>query len=380
MNLEIVVPKAAVTVSPGVETRVRIQVSNNGDERVPVRIGVVRGRVAGWAQAEPAVVAAGPGESTNVDLVFRPPASVTPQSTLQPFTVQAEDLSSGFVAARATGLLAVSAPLTLTAALAVSRVRRRTIAVTLSVSNSGSSPVTLGVRPKLEMVGEGGKLADRAARKAARQAERRAWAKPSLLDIAAGESGETRIIGRPKRAFFGARRPYVITVRCVDVADETASTLDDGREPAAPLATVTHAGIAKARLSRSAATIIGLLLIGSLTAGGVLVARMDMLPERFSNFTAGLGRASPKDPVTAPYALVEVFPINSRPAAEATRDRLNAAGMNVRVVDSRESGVVFDGAEGLNVLIRDGFATPEAVKAYCDQYKPIAPKCTVVAS
>jgi hypothetical protein len=50
------------------------------------------------------------------------------------------------------------------------------------------------------------------------------------------------------------------------------------------------------------------------------------------------------------------------------------------VVDSRESGVVFDGAEGLNVLIRDGFATPEAVKAYCDQYKPIAPKCTVVAS
>jgi hypothetical protein len=340
------------------------------------------------------VVAAGPGESTNVDLVFRPPASLAPQATLQPFTVQAEDLSTGFVAARATGLLAVSLPVTVTASLAVSRVRRRTIAVTMTVSNSGSSSVTLGVRPKLEMVGEGGRLTDRAARKAARQAERRAWAKPSLLDIAAGESGETRITGRPKRALFGAKRPYVLTVRCVDVVDETASALSRDAELSqvapglvtvtpeqpAPLATVTHAGIAKARLSRSAATIIGLLLVGSLTAGGVLVARMGVLPERFSNFTAGLGGSSPKDPVTVPYALVDVFPIGSRPVAEATRDRLNAAGMNVRVVDSRESGVVYDGPEGLNVLIRDGFNTPEAVKAYCDQYELIAPNCSVVAS
>jgi hypothetical protein len=381
MSVEIVVPRSTVTVSPGVETRVRIQVSNNGDERMPVRIGVVRGRAAGWAQAEPAVVAAGPGESTNVDLVFRPPASVTPQATLQPFTVQAEDLRNGFVAARATGLLAVSKPLLLTASLEVARVRRRTVAVTVTVANSGSSAVTLGVRPRLEMVGEGGKLQGRAARKAARQAERRATAKPSLLEIEPGESGETRVVGRPKRAFFGAKRAYVLRVRCVDVIDETASTLDEDAEPPAPLATVTHAGIAKARLSRSAATIIGLLLVGSLTAGGVLVARMGVLPEQFSRFTSGglggLG-GSPKDPVTAPYALVDVFPITSRAAAEAKRDLFNSAGMNVRLIDSRDSRVVFDGADGLNVLIRDGFATGEAVKAYCDQYKVIAPSCQVV--
>src|SRR5688500_18360048 len=160
MKVEITVPRSTVIVSPGVETRVRIQVSNNGDERMPVRIGVVRGRVAGWAQAEPAVVAAGPGESTSVDLVFRPPASMTPQATLQPFTVQAEDLRDGFVAARATGLLAVSVPPTLTAALEVSRVRRRTVTVAVTVTNSGSSAVTLGVRPRLDMVGEGGKLED----------------------------------------------------------------------------------------------------------------------------------------------------------------------------------------------------------------------------
>jgi len=69
--MEIVVPQTAVSVSPGVETRVRIQVANRGDAVVPVRIGLARGRVSAWAQAEPSVVSAGPGESTGVDLVFR---------------------------------------------------------------------------------------------------------------------------------------------------------------------------------------------------------------------------------------------------------------------------------------------------------------------
>ncbi|GAA1042186.1 hypothetical protein GCM10009557_67590 [Virgisporangium ochraceum] len=369
MTVEITVPRATVTVSPGVETRVRIQVSNNGDERTPVRIGVVRGRAAAWAQAEPAVVAAAPGESTSVDLVFRPPATVTPQATLQPFTVQAEDLRDGAVAARATGLLAVSAPDTLSARLDVRRTRRRTVTVAVTVENSGTSSVTLGVRPGLEMVGE---------TPSRRKAPRRATARPSLLSIAVGGSGETLTTGRPKGAMLGARRPYVLTVHCVDVADETAAAVDDG-DPPAPLATVTHAGIARARMSRPTATIVGLLLVGSLAAGGVWVARMGVLPERFTTAGGLIGNA-PKDPVTAPYALVDVFALSSLGPAEATRDRLNAAGMNVRVVDSRKSGLIADGAEGFHVLIRDGFASPEAVKAYCDQYKVLAPNCQVVTS
>jgi hypothetical protein len=399
MNVEIVVPQSTVTISPGVETRVRIQVSNNGDERMPVRIGVVRGRAAGWAQVEPAVVAAGPGESTSVDIVFRPPASATPQATLQPFTVQAEDLTTGFVAARATGLLAVMAPRVLTASLAVSRVRRRAVTVVVTVENSGSTPMTLGVRPAVEMIGESAKLQGKAASKAAAKAARRATAKPSLLEIAAGSSSEAKVVGRPKRAVFGARRPYVLTVRCVDVADETAVKLANSSalprsttasEPDAepsptapgPLATVTHAGIAKARMSRPTATIIGLLIVGSLTAGGVWVARMGVLPDQITRFTAGRlgGSKAPTEPVKAPYALVDVFPIGSRNAAEAARDRLNSAGMGVRVVDSRESGVIADGPEGFHVLIRDGFSRPEAVQAYCDQYKVIAPNCQVVLS
>ena len=69
-----------------------------------------------------------------------------------------------------------------------------------------------------------------------------------------------------------------------------------------------------------------------------------------------------------------------RAAAEESQNRLNSAGMGVRLVDSRESGVVADGTDGLYVLIRDGFSGPDAVKAYCDQYKLIAPNCHVVTS
>jgi hypothetical protein len=359
----------------------------------------VRGRTAGWAQAEPAVVAAEAGESISVDIVFRPPASVRPQASLQPFTVQAEDLNTGYVVARATGLLAVSAPVTLSASLAVTRVRRRKVKVTVTVENTGDEPLTVGVRPSVEMIGESAKLQGKAAEKAVKKAERRATAKPSLLEVAAGSSGQAKVVGRPKRAMFGAKRPYVFTVRCVDlvgematvIASESAFTPDalpsasrtsssSEPDPPAALATVTHAGIAKARMSRPTATIVGLLLVGSLTAGGVWVARMGVLPDQITNLTAGRfgGPKTPTDPVTTPYALVDVFPIGSLPAAESTRDQVNSAGMGVRIVDSRESGVIADGPEGFHVLIRDGFSTPEAVQAYCDQYKVIAPNCQVV--
>lgn len=376
MSVTIVIPRETVTVSPGVETRVRIQVSNNGDDRTPVRIGVVRGRSAGWATAEPAVVAAGPGESTHVDLVFRPPSTVQPQDTLQPFTVQAEDLRDGAVAARATGLLAVSTPTTLSASVTATRVRRRRVTVTVTVENAGSSAVTLGVRPRLEMVGE---------KISSGRASRRATASPSLLEIAPGSSMVATVVGRPKRALFAAKRPYVLSVRCVDLVEESAAALRSdggsptGAEPPAPLATVTHAGIARARLSGPAATIIGLLLVGSLTAGGVWVARMGVLPDRLGGL-GGLAAGSPKDPVSAPYALVDVFPLSRLDDAQAERDRMNSAGMNVRVIDSRTSDLIADGPEGLHVLIRDGFGSPEAVKAYCDQYTVIAPNCQVVLS
>jgi hypothetical protein len=406
MRLEIVVPQTTVNVSPGIETRVRIQVANRGDEAVPVRIGLARGRLAAWGQAEPSVVSAGAGESTGVDLVFRPPATATPASTLQPFTVQAEDMRDGSVAARATGLLAIAAPSRLTADLTVIRSRRRRTELRLTLTNTSEAALTVRVKPSVESVGDGPDRGaapeDRAARKAARKAARRISTKPTVLDLPAGEDAHARIVAKPRRGFIGTRLPFVVTVRCVDAAADLAAefaasgldgspfapgapstlTAPPDDEPAPPLATVTHAGMARPRLARPTATIIGLLLVASLTGGAVVLGRDGGLADGLQRLRSG--RTQPaQDPVRPPFAMVEVFEQTGgqnggRAIADATRERLNAAGMQVRVVDSFTSDLLDDGATGLWVLLRDGFPSTEAVVAYCNQYRVVAPSCQLV--
>jgi hypothetical protein len=412
--MEIAVPQTAVSVSPGVETRVRIQISNPGDAAVPVRIGLARGRLATWAQAEPSVVSAGPGESTGVDLVFRPPATALPTSALQPFTVQVEDMRDGSVTARATGLLTVATPARVSAGLAVVRARRRRVELRLTLTNATATPLTVRVRPVVESVGEAtarpGAPQDRATRKAARRAERRVTAKPIVVDLPGERDATARIIARPRRAFVGTRLPYVVTVRCsdaiADAAEDVAAQLkaselglgaadrttggaagvasglagpaDD--EPAPPLVTVTHAGVARPRLARPTATVIGLLLVAALTGGAVWLGREGQLPDLVNRLRPGGGQAQ-EDPVSRPYVMVEVFQKDSngaRERAEATREDFNNAGMQVRVVDSEESEELFDGATGFWVVLRDGFASADAARAYCQQYRVVAPNCQVV--
>jgi hypothetical protein len=177
-------------------------------------------------------------------------------------------------------------------------------------------------------------------------------------------------------------------VKCFDVADETASALtpDPGDDPPAPLATVTHADSARPKLRRPTATITGLLLVAALTAGGVFVSRMDgwSLSDQLSRFTpqGRAGQQAEKD-IVRPYVMLGVFPRNDGPdgkvAAEATRERFNSAGMRVRLIDSTTSAELADGPDGFWVLLRDGFRSLDEARAYCQQYRVVAPNCQVVA-
>lgn len=415
--MEIVVPRQTVTLSPGTETRHRIRVANHGATQVAVRVGVSRGRAAAWAHVEPPVVAAPPGESTGVDLVFRPPASALPQATLQPFTVQAEDMGTGAVIARATGLAAVTRPAPVRATLLVEQVRRRTVTALVTVANHGTENLVLAVRPRMSSAGDPapppGGPPDRAARRAARRSDRRATATPAVLELAPGTAAVSRVVARPRRAFVGREVPWVLTVRCADVADEpdgvpggpgaawsTGSGVDAGVDGAVPAdapqpAVVTHTGTARPRLRRPTATALGLLLVAALTAGGIAVSRHDGVAQQLARFnpfdrtaTGGAaGRAT--DPVAGdtvrvdpPYVLVDVFPRTNEPGgrapAEATLDRLNAEGMGVRLVDSTGSRILADGPNGFYVLLRDGFDSVRSAQAYCLRFKIIAPNCQVV--
>jgi hypothetical protein len=133
-------------------------------------------------------------------------------------------------------------------------------------------------------------------------------------------------------------------------------------------------------MARATATIIGLLLVAGLTGGAVWLGRSGELPDQIRRRLPG--QAQTEDPVSVPFALVDVFPKTGGngglPVAEAARDRLNNAGMQVRVVDSTTSQRLYDGDTGFWVLLRDGFISPEAVDAFCRQYRVVAPNCQVV--
>jgi hypothetical protein len=69
----------------------------------------------------------------------------------------------------------------------------------------------------------------------------------------------------------------------------------------------------------------------------------------------------------------------NRRAAAQLADRLRAAGVDARVVDSRDSDQLDDGLKGLLVVLRDGFPDRAGAAAECAARRAVAPSCVVVA-
>lgn len=349
MDVEIGVPQTPVALVPGEATRVPIEVGNVSTAPMSVRVSVVRNRAGAWSDPDQPVLELPPGDRVAVEVVFRPPASAVPSSTLLPFTVQAEDLRYGVTAGRATGLVALTAGQRLDATLVRGVARRGATPFTLSLRNRGSAPLTVRVEPATDRPG-------------------RVDADPPVVDLPGGVSATAQVVARPRVPLVGAATPYAVTVSCRD-----ASAGDE----APPLATVIETGTAAPRIGRTMTTVLAGTALIAATGGAVLLGGV-RLPWR--------GPASPPPAATVevrrPYALVDVFPRQDgpggRPAAEAALARLTAAGMPVRLVDSTTSDAVADGRDGFWVLLHDGLPTVEEARAYCDRYRPIAPKCEVV--
>jgi hypothetical protein len=70
--------------------------------------------------------------------------------------------------------------------------------------------------------------------------------------------------------------------------------------------------------------------------------------------------------------------VAGRGNAERFLARLQAAGVNARIVDSRNSAQLDDGPRGLLVVLRDGFPDRSAAEAECAAHSDIAPGCVVV--
>lgn len=350
MDVEINVPQTPVTLVPGTESRLPIDVVNRSGAAMSVRLGVGRSRGGAWAEIEPSIVDLAPDARRRVEAVFTPPATVRPAATLLPFTVYADELPFGVPAGRATGLLTVAAPEPVDAALTVASRRRRTVRYTLTVTNRSGASLSVGPRATVD------------------PDPVRVTVTPSRLDLPAGASGTATVRVRPRRAFVGSRAPYVLTVACHDTAGDDAP----------PLASVEADGVAKPRLPRRPAAVLAVLLLAAAMGAGLAWRIGAGRPP--ASIEAGRPPAG-DDAVRRPFALVDVFPQGSPAglaAARNARDRLTAAGMPVRLVDSTASDQVADGPTGLWVLLQDGMSTVDAARAYCDRYRSLAPKCDVV--
>jgi hypothetical protein len=162
--------------------------------------------------------------------------------------------------------------------------------------------------------------------------------------------------------------PYAVVVACRDAA---------AGSDAEPMTTVEETGKLKPRLGRRPATALVVVVLLLATAGGVLVGRGVDLPWRGRPGLNPPGKTL--SPVARPYALVDVFPRRDGLAsAQDAYNRLTAAGMPLKMIDSTTSDEVGDGQDGLWVLLSDGFPSVAEATAFCDRYRTIAPKCEVI--
>jgi hypothetical protein len=354
MDVELAVPQTPVGLTPGEETRVSVEVTNHSPGAIALRLSVVPSRAGGWAHTEPASIHLPAGERVSIQLVFRPPATVPPTASLMPFTVRADDLQSGFPAGRATGLLTVSAAERLGAELTAEPGRGRRLTFTLLLDNPGDAPLTVKVQPRLDPPGK------------------RVEAEPAVVDVPAGGTATARVRARPRGRLVGTPAPYAVIVACRDAADGA---------DAPALATVEHSGKVAPRMRRRPATILAAVVLVLATAGGVVVGQLTDLKLPWPGRGTSLGPGRVPE-VSKPYALVDVFPRREGPqgytAAQDAYNRLTAAGMPLKLVDSTSSDVVEDGPEGFWTLLKDGFASAADAQAFCDRYRSIAPKCQVI--
>jgi len=353
VDVELTLPDEPVALAPGVPTRVPVQLRNPYAQPLDLRIYLARGRASGWATIEPAELSLRPGESAEVAVVLTTPPEQPPSSSLVPFTVHAEEASTGEPAGFATALLKVALPVPVTGSL-VARREKHTYDLWLANDTQRAAPlrITAQLDPPSGTV----------------------RVEPDAVLLEPGSRVTVAVRAKPGRPITGQPRTFAVLVKVSDVYDAE-------RPPY-----LTQVATGKSRpLVR--AFVLGTVAIVVLVAATALIA---LHTGGHGLFTGRLfkGRdktAAAEQPVeqvtvTRPYALIDVFPRDSgKAAAQAEQAKLVAARMPVRLVDSLGTDVLSDENGGFWVLLQDGFGSAAQADAFCAQWRAVAPKCRVTS-
>jgi hypothetical protein len=354
----LVLEERHLQVEPGAELRARLSVRSGGTQAGRYRLEVL-GEAARWAQVEPRHVAVAPdGADQVVEVVFRPPhAAATPELRMA-FGVRAYAVDDRDRAAVVEGELLVTAVPDLTASIEPAAAAGRWGAgYRVRFEHSGRVPVALRVV-----------AADtpRALRYAVA---------PAQVTVAPGHGAQVLVSVRaraPKLLGAPVRHAFAVDHRAETGSSAGRSTAVFEQRAVLPTAVAATLGVLVTALLVGAALVVSGARApapaAAPTAAGVAppVAAGPGAPDPVKGFLVLYGPPTPVDDVAG------------RGLAERFLGQLRAAGVDARIVDSRDSAQLDDGPRGLLVVLRDGFSDRAAAEAECARHRDVAPRCVVV--
>ena len=354
MDVELTLPDEPVALAPGVPTRVPVRLRNPYAQPLDLRIYLARGRAAGWATIDPEGLRLGPGETAEVSVVLQTPPTQPPSSSLVPFTVHAEEASTGEPAGFATELLKVALPVPVTGKL----VPRHGPIHEYDLRLANDTRVQAPLRVTAQLDPPSGSVT----------------VEPDAVRLDPGTAAVVAVKAKPKRPFTGSPRSFAVIVKVTDAYDAD-------REP---FLTEVATGTRKPRVPTTLLFVTATVLAIGASAAILLTGDHNFLPFGKNKQQQGTAATAPaKVTIGKPYALVEVFPHRGadggKGTAAAALAKLQAAGMPLRLVDSLASDTLADDPDGYWVLLQDGFGSPQAAEQYCAQWRSVAPKCKVTS-
>ncbi|WP_433383056.1 hypothetical protein ACQPZX_20320 [Actinoplanes sp. CA-142083] len=351
--MELTLPDELVALAPGVPTRVPVQLRNPYAQPLELRIFLARGRAAGWATVDPPSLSLAPGETAEVGVVLQTPPEQPPSSSLVPFTVHAEEASTGEPAGFATALLKVALPVPVTGSLAA---RREKNTYDLWLANDTQRAAPLRITGQLDPPAGSVRV------------------EPDAVLLEPGMRAQVTVRAKPGRPITGQPRSWALVVKVSDVYDAE-------REPyLTQVATGRSKPLVRAFVLAGVAALICVAAAAAIALNG---GGRGLFSFRGKNAATTQPATVAPATVNRPYALIEVFPHKGadggKAAAQAEQQKLAAQGMPVRLVDSLASDVLSDEEGGFYVLLQDGFQGTAQAEAYCAQWRAVAPKCQVTS-
>jgi hypothetical protein len=301
---------------------------------------------------DPPSLSLAPGETAEVGVVLQTPPEQPPSSSLVPFTVHAEEASTGEPAGFATALLKVALPVPVTGSLAA---RREKGTYDLWLANDTQRAAPLRITAQLDPPAGSVQV------------------EPDAVLLEPGTNAQVTVRAKPGRPITGQPRSWALVVKVSDVYDAE-------REPdLTQVATGRSKPLVRALVLASVAALICVAAAAAIALNGGGKGLFSFGGKNAATTTPAVAPAT----VNRPYALIEVFPHRGadggRAAAQAEQQKLAAQGMPVRLVDSLASDVLSDEQGGFYVLLQDGFQGTAQAEAYCAQWRAVAPKCRVTS-